>query len=102
MLLEKCVIKDMSGCDKCSMGKGELVDRMGEKFPVYKTHKHRNTVYNSRVTYMADKRIELERANIYCGHYIFTDEGADDVKCVIDAYKEGKEPTGNIRRIARK
>ncbi len=102
MLLEKCVIKQTSGCDKCLEREGVLVDRMGEKFPVYRTLAHRNTVYNSRVSYMADKKSELEAAKITRGHFIFTDEDKNEVKNIIKAYENGYAPTCDIRRIAKK
>ena len=102
MLLEKCVIKDTGGCEKCACQKGELIDRMGEKFPVYKTYEHRNTVYNSRVTYMADKKADMLRSGITCGHFIFTDESSQSVEKIINAYEKELESRENIRRIAKK
>lgn len=102
MLLEKCVIKQTSGCDKCKLGHGVLTDRMGEKFPVYRTFEHRNIVYNSRVTYMADKKDELENANIHGGHFIFTDENSHAVDSIIGAYKNSLPHVGGIRRISKR
>ncbi len=102
MLLEKCVIKQLSGCESCEKNKGMLTDRMGEKFPVYRTCDHRNTVYNSRVTYMADKKEALLSAGIVGGHYIFTDENKEKVSAVIKAYKNETETKEPIRRIPKK
>ena len=102
MLLEKCVIKQISGCDKCAQNKGVLTDRMGESFPVYRELGHRNVVYNSRVTYMADRKRELESAKILGGHFIFTDEGAKEVDRIINAYTKCVPHDKNVRRIAKK
>lgn len=102
MLLEKCVIKQTSGCENCYAGKAKLQDRMGEIFPVFRESEHRNIVYNSRVTYMADKREELICANVSAGHFIFTDETNNEVDAVIAAYRGHIAPTVNVRRIAKK
>ncbi len=99
MLLEKCAIKQVVGCDSCAKGEAALVDRRGESFPVYRHDGHRNTVYNSRVTYMADKRADLDRANISGGHFIFTDETAPEVDRIIEAYKNGYKCDKPFRRI---
>ncbi|MBQ4136761.1 MAG: U32 family peptidase [Clostridia bacterium] len=102
MLLEKCVIKQTSGCNTCKKGEAVLTDRMGEKFPVYREGEHRNVLYNSRVTYMADKVDELMSYKVYGGHFIFTDEDARGVDKIIDAYKNHTAYTGDVRRIAKK
>ncbi len=99
MLLEKCAIKQVSGCDTCAKGVAELVDRRGEHFPVFRHDGHRNTVYNSRVTYMADKKSDLERANILGGHFIFTTETAAEVDSIIEAYKNVSKSDKPFRRI---
>ncbi len=99
MLLEKCAVKQVVGCDACAKGEAELVDRRGERFPVYRHDGHRNTVYNSRVTYMADKRADLDRANVAGGHFIFTDESASEVDKIIEAYKNGYKCDKPFRRI---
>ncbi len=99
MLLEKCAIKQVSGCDSCARGEAELVDRRGEHFPVFRHDGHRNTVYNSRVTYMADKKSDLDRANILGGHFIFTTESAAEVDKIIKAYKNSYKSDEPFRRI---
>lgn len=102
MLVEKCVIKQLSGCKSCDERRAKLTDRTGECFPVYRTFKHRNTIYNSRVTYMADKKDELRAANVHREHYIFTDESADRVGEIIKAYELGLETDAPFRRIPKK
>ncbi|MBO7148540.1 MAG: U32 family peptidase [Clostridia bacterium] len=102
MLLEKCVIKQTAGCQSCKKGEAVLTDRIGEKFPVYREGEHRNVLYNSRVTYMADKADELISHKIFAGHYIFTDEDEKGVDRIINAYKNHTAYTGDVRRIAKK
>lgn len=102
MLLEKCVIKQTSGCDMCKAGRATLVDRTGESFPLFRTGEHRNVLYNSRPTYMADRRDELYAAHIHGGHFIFTDEDAHRVSSIIEAYKNGSPCKGTFRRIAKR
>ncbi len=102
MLLEKCAIKEISGCEKCFRGEARLKDRMGEFFPVFKEGEHRNIVYNSRVTYMADRQKELVDAKILHGHFIFTTEKPREIDNIIDAYKKGRATELAVRRIARK
>lgn len=100
MLLEKCVIKQTSGCESCRSGRAALKDRLGEVFPVYREGEHRNILYNSRVTYMLDKKKELFEYGVSGGHFIFTNE--KNINGVIRAYKNGEEAASSVRRIPRK
>ncbi len=99
MTLEKCVGKEVGSCAACGRDENVLVDRRGEKFPVLRLYPHRSIVVNSRPTYMADKARELVAAGVTGGHFIFTVETADEVKEVINAYKNGTPPKGPVRRI---
>ena len=76
-----------------------LRDRRGAIFPVIREG-GRDLVLNSAVTYMADRKADLDRAHITERHFIFTDETPAAVARVIRAYEKG-EPAwmGNIRRI---
>ena len=100
MLLEKCVIKQTSGCESCRSGAATLKDRLGEVFPVYREGEHRNILYNSRVTYMLDKKKELSDCGVDGGHFILTNE--KNINGVIRAYKNGEDPDSAVRRIPRK
>lgn len=102
MLLEKCVIKQTDGCEACKAGRAKLVDRTGESFPIFRLGEHRNVLYNSRPTYMADRKDELYAAHILGGHFIFTDEGSGQVEDIIEAYKNGRACNGTFRRIAKR
>ena len=101
MLLEKCVIKEVASCDVCSQIKATITDRRGISFPVLREGEHRNIIYNSLPTYMADKEDELVRANVKSRHFIFSTESKDECERVIIAYKNHISPVANekIRRI---
>ena len=93
MTTHKCILKDTMGCDKCQ---GEMTDRQGAKFYVKGAFGHRNIIYNSVPIYMADR---LDRLLGHSLHFIFTNEGQKECSEIIDAYKRGKEPTQNVKRI---
>lgn len=100
MTLEKCVIRDLYSCEECEKrGYLPLVDRRGVEFPLTRGYKHRNIMYNSVPTFMADREDELVKYRINGGHYIFTDEkksfAGDLLKGKI------KTPQGEIRRISK-
>ena len=101
MLLEKCVSKDISTCERCTSGKTELTDRRGIVFPVLREYEHRSVIYNSAPTYMADRESDLQRAGIINRHFIFSTENKFEVDRVISAYKNNSPaPEGEkIRRI---
>lgn len=101
MLLEKCVIKEVAGCDACGEMKAAITDRRGVSFPVLREGEHRNVIYNSLPTYMADKADEIQRANIKNEHFVFSTETKDECEKVISAYKNRFSPAANekIRRI---
>ena len=101
MLLEKCMIKEVSDCATCDRNSAAIVDRRGVRFPVLREGEHRNIIYNSLPTYMADKEDELARANITSRHFIFSTEAKDECERVISAYKKHSPPPANekIRRI---
>ena len=96
MTLERCVIEDCSACKKDSFS---LTDRMGVSFPVFREYPHRNVLYNSLPTYMADRRDALAKNRLTSHHFIFTDESKGEAASVIEAYKKGLPPKGSVRRI---
>lgn len=116
MLLEKCVnigrdgkktgapcqscMKHHEGCaDTCAnQPSAVLTDRRRVSFPVFREWEHRNVVYNSVPTYMADRMDQLIRARITAHHYIFSSESPKEVDRIIDAYRTGKAPEGAVRR----
>ncbi len=93
MTTHKCILKDTVGCDKCS---GELTDRQGAKFYVEGTLGHRSIIYNSVPIYMADR---LDKLMGHSLHFIFTSESQRECQEIIEAYKKGKEPIKNVKRI---
>ena len=100
MITEKCVGKELGGCQRCSKGQTVLTDRRGVDFPVMMRFGHRSLIVNSVPTYMADRRAEILRAGVTAEHFIFTTESKSEVSDVIRAYKKGSEPvSGDIKRI---
>ncbi|MBQ7160748.1 MAG: U32 family peptidase [Clostridia bacterium] len=82
------------------LGARELRDRRGARFPVVREG-GRDVVLNSAVTYMADRKADLDRAHIIDRHFIFTTETPAEVTRVIRAYLKGEpaKPGTPIRRI---
>lgn len=99
MVTEKCVGKEIGGCDLCNSGRAALTDRKGIKFPVLRIFEHRSLIVNSLPLYMADRQNDLERMGLFSGHFIFTTETEDEIKRVIDAYKNKLSPVTEVRRI---
>lgn len=101
MTLEKCVLREISDCEKCKKnGWGYLTDRKGVRFAVSREWQHRNIVFNSVPFYMADKKDQLLKYRITGEHFIFTDESADEADKIITAYKKGLTPSAKqVRRI---
>lgn len=100
MITERCFMRDMYGCRSCS--EVGLSDRRGVEFPMVREFEHRNLIFNSALTYIADKSAEL--GAFAEQHYIFTTESPAEVEAVIAAYKRGaRAPEGvAIRRIGRR
>ena len=103
MTMEKCAIRDMmlpnvmsaEGCHYCDTHKfSVLTDRTGAKFPMTREFQHRNVIYNSVPTYMADKPL----AGLF-SHAIFTDETASEVDFIIDAIENRLPAKTKFRRL---
>ena len=101
MLLEKCVSKDISNCERCTAGKTTITDRKGISFPVLREYDHRSVIYNSAPTYMADRQNDLEKHNIKNQHFIFSSESPAQVDNIIQRYKNRSsvQDGEKIRRI---
>ena len=101
MLLEKCVSSELGTCAECTDGKAILIDRRGFTFPTLREFEHRNVIYNSAPTYMADRESDLARAKITNQHFIFSIESKNEVDLVIKSYKNPSSVDENqkIRRI---
>ncbi len=102
MITERCFMKENFGCEKCSLGKVELVDRKGIKFPMMREFEHRNIIFNSQPTYMGDKREELTRAKIKHEHFVFSSETPEECYTMIDSYIKGKTISVYCRRMGRR
>ncbi len=77
--------------------RGYLVDRMGERFPVFGQADCMNVVYNSTVNYVGDCMEQVRGAEQYW--FVFTDEDAGTAADVMDKFGR-RAPLGtNVRRI---
>ena len=101
MLLEKCVASEVSSCESCKSGYTQITDRKGITFPILREFEHRNVIYNSNPTYMADRESDLARAGVTNQHFIFSSESTNEVDYVISCYKNHISAKENqkIRRI---
>jgi putative protease len=99
MLLEKCVIREVSDCKTCETGRATLTDRRGTVFPVRRTPDHRNIIYNSVPTYTGDRQDQLLHYRTGGWHFLFSVESPREVDAVVDAYLTGKPAEGQVRRI---
>jgi putative protease len=102
MLLERCYMKESFGCDRCD--KCALTDRTGAAFPLMREYGHRNLLLNSAVTYMGDRRAELDSYRINGEHFIFSVEKPDEVIKVMRAYARGEAMplSCQVRRIGKR
>ncbi|MBQ8826213.1 MAG: U32 family peptidase [Oscillospiraceae bacterium] len=92
MLTRNCPVKQAVGsCKSCT---GGLTDRTGRFFPV-KCDGVSCEVLNSDVLVMSDKLHEIDTDFILL---CFTDESAERVKEVIDAYRNGTKLDGELTR----
>jgi hypothetical protein len=101
MLLEKCVARELVSCSECEAGRASITDRRGVTFPILRELDHRNVIYNSAPTYVADLESDLKKANVTNRHFLFSTETKTEVDEVIKAYKERKSApqSQKIRRI---
>lgn len=109
MTVEKCVIRDItmgknapdiSKCTYCDTKPySYIVDRHGAKIPVRRTFGHRNILYNSVPVYMADKLSSVTGGKVGDLHYFFNDESASDASGIIENYRNGDAPSGEVRRL---
>ena len=101
MLLEKCVGKELGGCDKCNGKKLVLRDRRGAEFPVLREWEHRSIIYNSIPTSMSDKQDLLLKNGLYGRHFIFSTETGVECEQVISAFRSRKPIDGVARRMGK-
>ncbi len=103
MTMEKCAIRDMmlpnvmssANCHYCDTHKfSTLTDRTGAKFPMTREFQHRNVIYNSVPTYMADKPL----TGLF-SHAIFTDETTGEVDAIIGAIENHLPAKTKFRRL---
>ncbi len=101
MVVEKCVIQETTDCKACKNRTAALVDRRGARFPVLRMPPHRNVIYNSVPTYMADAKQSLNRYRTGGWHFIFSIEAPREVDSIILAYQQGLPSSAPVRRIGK-
>ena len=94
MLTRNCPVKNGISCAECKRGKG-LVDRKSVEFPIRCSGGY-SELLNSRVIWLADRQDELSGLDFQILY--FTDEAADRVLEVIEAYKDKKAPDCDYTR----
>ncbi len=87
MVTRACIIKGARG--RCSCEKPLVLrDKMGAEFMVYSDKtEHINMIYNSAVTFMADRLNELRGLNADGIRLTFTDESEKEVRDIISMYR---------------
>ena len=87
MTTRACIIKGVRG--KCNCDKPlKLIDKTGATFLVYADkYEHINQIYNTAVTFMADKKDVLNDTNADVLRLVFTDESEEEVRNTIKMYK---------------
>ncbi|MDP4153129.1 MAG: U32 family peptidase [Bacillota bacterium] len=106
MTTENCVMRNTSRCE----GKGtcqlpsQIIDRRGERFPVFSLANCRNVIYNSKKIYLADKLNGLKKLPLSFYNLHFTDESGNTCAEIIAAYKGGSDrrPTDFTRGLYNK
>lgn len=87
MTTRACIIKGVRGRCDCNRPL-KLKDRTGAEFLVYADRtEHINMIYNSAVTFTADRPEVLKSMNADGLRLVFTDESGDDVRRIIDMYR---------------
>ncbi len=84
-----CPLQGENGCGDCK-GKGEITDRMGEKFTVLCENRQYSVLYNTVPLYLGDKK--LPRTDFVL--LTFTSENKYNVRSIIDCYKNKKALDG--------
>ncbi len=93
MLTVNCPINAEVGCKSCAHA---VVDRTGAKFPIL-CHKGLGyyELLNSKTLWLSDK---LRDFNLDFGVLFFTNETAEQVRDVLDDYRNGAKPEGEFTR----
>ncbi len=81
-----------------SCGSSQLTDRRKASFPVIREG-GRELVLNSVPTYMADRQNELNKLGACGQHFLFTTEGAQEVRYILECYRKGLPTKKELRRM---
>jgi hypothetical protein len=79
-------------------GANLLKDRRGIGFPVIREG-GRDLILNSVPIYMSDRKKELKEKGLSSQYFLFTTENPSQIRNVIDSYRQGLPPKGEVRRM---
>lgn len=94
MLTRNCPVKNRIGCEKCKK-QGALTDRKGFEFKVVCSSYPCVELLNPIPLYLGDRQEEIKVDFI---HFYFTDESAQEVADIIDAFEKGRTIDGKYTR----
>lgn len=90
-------------CESCHKKCGDnlcLIDRKGEQFPVEQTFGGRNTLYNGRPLYLADKKEDWSHIGLWAVRLYFTRESPEKCLEIFNLYEqEATAPTQFTRGL---
>ena len=100
MISENCLIKNHYGRCSCENA-SELTDRTGARFPVLRTFKCRNVIYNTRKLFLADRQEEYRQIGLWGTRLLFTTENPRECVRVTERYlgTDSYEPNGYTRGL---
>lgn len=87
MIFENCAIRRGAAECACKKGPHSLTDKTGRAFPLMAEPHCRNTLYNSEILYLADKKQELEKTGCRWLRLNFTTEDRYDCVRIAEAYE---------------
>lgn len=94
MLTRNCPIKNGKTCAECKR-KSKLTDRKGIEFPVLCQNGF-SELFNSRPVYMLDRLNEIKNTDF--DMLVFTTEQEEEIKAVLNRYKNRSKPDGEFTR----
>lgn len=94
MLFKNCPLKNGRSCKDCDR-KGKITDRRNTEFAV-RCRAGASEMLNSVPVWLADRMDDLKSVDFAVLY--FTDETADDVRKIINSYKNGLPPCGSYTR----
>lgn len=101
MLTENCIMKNRGRGCHCEETPQSLRDRKGEDFPVEKAWGCRNELFNAKILWLEDKKVDWQRTGVTYARLSFLRESAKTCAQVFAAYRTGRgdAPEGFTRGL---